>query len=90
MVTDEESLQLESPCTLEELSSSLKAFTKYKSPGSDGWTLEFFLLFFEMIGEDLLGMVEESRRKGEVIKALNAIFLILIPKVNKPSSFGDF
>jgi hypothetical protein len=35
-------------------------------------------------------MVEESRRKGEVIKALNATFLVLIPKVNKPSSFGDF
>jgi hypothetical protein len=72
------------------LSSILKAFSKDKSPGPDGWTVEFFLHFFELVGEDLLGMVEESRRKGEVIKFLNATFLVLIPKVNKPSSFGDF
>jgi hypothetical protein len=90
MVTNEEALQLESLCTLEDLSSILKAFTKDKSLGPDGWIVDFFLHFFELIGEDLLGMVEESRRMGEVIKALNAIFPVLIPKVNKPSSFSDF
>jgi hypothetical protein len=62
MVTNEEALMLESPCTLEEMSSILKAFTKAKIPGPNGWTVEFFLHFFEMIGEDILGMVEESRR----------------------------
>jgi hypothetical protein len=35
-------------------------------------------------------MVEESRINGEVIKSLNATFLVLIPKANKPTSFGDF
>jgi hypothetical protein len=29
-------------------------------------------------------------RKGEVIKALNTTFLVLIPKANKPSTFGDY
>jgi hypothetical protein len=48
------------------LSSILKAFSKDKSPGPDGWIVEFFLHYFELVGEDLLGMVEESRRKGEV------------------------
>jgi len=68
----------------------LKAFAKDKSPGPDGWTVEFFLHYFDLVGEDLLGMVEESRRKGEVIKALNYNFLVLIPKVNKSLTFGDF
>ena len=35
-------------------------------------------------------MVEESRRKGEVIKELNYTFLVLISKVNKLLTFGDF
>jgi hypothetical protein len=87
MVTEEDSILLERICTKEELWNILKDFAKDKSPGPDGWTVEFFLHFFELVGEDLLGMVEESRRKGEVIKALNSTFLVLIPKVNKPLTF---
>jgi hypothetical protein len=63
---------------------------RIKAQDLDGWTVEFFLHYFELVGEDLLGMVEESRRRGEVIKALNSTFLVLIPKVNKPLNFGDF
>jgi hypothetical protein len=74
LVTEEDSLLLERICTKEELLNILKAFTKDKSPGPDGWTVEFFLHYFDLVGEDLLGMVEESRRKGEVIKALNSYF----------------
>ena len=90
LTTGEESLLLERLCSLEDLSSILKAFSKDKIPSPDGWTMEFFLHYFELVGEDMLGMVEESRRKGEVIKAVNATFLVLIPKTNKPTSFGDF
>jgi len=35
-------------------------FKKEKSPGPDGWTSEFFIFFFDLLGEDLLAMVEES------------------------------
>jgi hypothetical protein len=38
----------------------------------------------------LLEAVEESRKRGEVIRSLNSTFLALILKVNKPTSFGDF
>jgi hypothetical protein len=43
-----------------------------------------------LVGDDLLKVVEDSRRRGEVVRALNSTFLALIPKVNKPSSFGDY
>jgi hypothetical protein len=52
--------------------------------------VDFFLHYFDLVGEDLLGLVEEYRRKEEVIKALNYTFLVLIPKVNKSLTFGDF
>jgi hypothetical protein len=35
-------------------------------------------------------MVEESRLKGIISRGLNSTFLALIPKVNKPLTFGDF
>jgi hypothetical protein len=48
------------------------------------------LAFYDILGEELLEMVEESRLRGRVIGALNATFLALIPKRENPSSFGDF
>jgi len=81
---------LERPCSKEELWKVLKDFAKDKSLGPDGWTVELFLHYFELVWEDLLKVFEDSRRRGEVIKEHNSTFLVLIPKVNKPSNFGDF
>jgi mannosylglycoprotein endo-beta-mannosidase len=90
MVTEEDTQTLEKPCFLEDIENILKGFTKDKSPGPDGWNVEFFLHYFELVGDDLLGMVEESRHNGDVIKSLNSTFLVLIPKANIPTSFGDY
>jgi hypothetical protein len=90
LVNMEDTLLLERPCTKEELWDVPKYFAKDKSPRLDGWTIEFFLHFFELVGEELLKVVEDSKRRGEVLKALNSTFLVLIPKVNKPSSFGEY
>jgi hypothetical protein len=90
LVNEEDTLLLERPCTKEELWEVLKLFAKDKSLGPDGWTVEFFIHFFELVGDDLLEVVEDSRIRGEVVRALNSTFLALIPKVNKPTSFDDF
>jgi hypothetical protein len=47
-------------------------------------------MFFDLIGNDVLEAVEESRRSGSMVSSLNSTFIALIPKVDKPSSFGDF
>jgi hypothetical protein len=90
IVTEEEVNTLESPCTTEEINEVLKGFTKDKSLGPDGWTVEFFLNYFDLVAKDLLEAVEESRLSGEVKRSLNSNFIALIPKVNGPATFGDF
>jgi hypothetical protein len=60
---------------------------KEKSPGPDGWTQELFHTFFDIMGEDLLNAVEESRCTGYIPGALNATFYALIPKISKPGQF---
>ena len=90
MVTEEEVLNLEKPCSREEILEVLKGFTKDKSLGPDGWKVDFFLHFFELVGQDLLDVVEESRIRSKVIKQRNSTFLALIPKVNNPNTFNDF
>jgi hypothetical protein len=65
-------------------------FKKERSPGPDGWTTEFFTFFFDLVGSDLLQMVEDSRIKGKISKSLNSTFLVLIPKENNSISFNDY
>jgi hypothetical protein len=75
---------------LAELEAILKLFKKEKSPGPDGWTVELYLHFFEIMGEDLLALVEETRLSGRISGSINSTFIALIPKTNKPQQFGDY
>jgi hypothetical protein len=73
-----------------EIREVLKLFAKDKSSGPNGWTVEFFSHFFDLVGDELLEVVEDSRMRGKVIISLNSTFLPLIPKVNKPLNFGHY
>lgn len=46
--------------------------------------------FYDIIGSDLLKVVEESRREGYIHPPLNATFITLIPKKDSPEKFEDF
>ena len=63
---EEDITALEHAVTLEELSDVLKGFAKDKSPTPDGWTVEFFLYFFDLVWLELIAMVEDTRCRGEV------------------------
>jgi hypothetical protein len=67
MVTTEEALAIESPCTKEELLEVIKGFKKEKSPGPDGWSVELYLHFFDLMWQDLLDVMEDARTRGRVI-----------------------
>eukprot|EP01018_Ginkgo_biloba_P003692 Gb_00828 [translate_table: standard] len=70
--------------TKEELLVVLNALQNEKIPGPDGWSVEFYLDFFELLGEDLLRVIEEVRlgvdsimRCGQNIFLLEALVLQL-------------
>jgi hypothetical protein len=90
MVTAEEVLALESPCTKEEILTVLKGFKKEKSPGPDGWSVELYIHFFDIMGQDLLDVVEDARTRGVINPQLNNTYLVLIPKSNLPKHFKDY
>eukprot|EP00253_Pinus_taeda_P001601 PITA_01601 len=88
-VDEEEAKEVMSPVTKEEVESVIKSMAKEKSPGPDGWAIELFLHFFDLIGEEITEVVEETRKKGEVYSPF-ATFIALIPKKESPESFEDF
>jgi hypothetical protein len=57
MILEEEGHKVVELITLAEILSTLKGFSASKSPGLDGWTVEFFLAFFYLMGNDILEMV---------------------------------
>ena len=67
--------------TLAEIESVLKGFKKDKSLSPDGWPVELFLHFFDLVDLDILTTVDQSRGEGRVSGALNATFITLIPNV---------
>jgi len=90
MFFDVESDEIGTPVTIEELESTIKKMPKEKSPDLDEWMQELFLSFFDIMGKDLLLVVEETRNKGYIPWILNATFFTLIPKVRKLTTFNDF
>ena len=51
-LSNEESEKLDGPLTFEECRTILASFEKDKSPGEDGYTVEFYLAFFDLVGEN--------------------------------------
>jgi hypothetical protein len=63
---EEEGSSIADPISLDEVLKNLKGFKCSKILGPDGWTVKFFLAFFDLVGNELLEVVEESRRLGKV------------------------
>jgi hypothetical protein len=76
--------------TEKELLEVLHSFQKDKIPGPDGWTIEFFLGCYEVLGPDLLKMIEDTRISGRIPQSLNSTFLALIPKTDNLETLDDF
>lgn len=74
----------------EKLLEVVHSFQKDKSPGPDGWLVEFYLDLFEFLGKDLHKVVEESIVEGFIHDTFNTTFIALIPKVEQPLSFEYF
>ena len=61
-----------------------------KAPGPDGFTSNFFHYFWDMVKDEVVEIVEESRLKKGVLKFFNVTFLSLIPKetsADRPDKF---
>lgn len=90
LVAEDEAEALYKPVTLAEIKDILSHFKTERSPGPEGWTSEFFCFFFDLVGEELLQMVEDTRIKGKIAGGINSTLLVLIPKDISPTSFNDY
>ena len=60
-IKDEELDKIEGPLTYDECRKALETFQNDKSPGEDGFTIEFYKYFFDLLGNDLLASFSEAQ-----------------------------
>eukprot|EP00253_Pinus_taeda_P013673 PITA_13673 len=80
LVSREDNFKLNRPVTKEEISDVLKEMQNGKGPGPDGFNVDFFKYCWNIVKQDTLNVVEDSRRNRTILKALNTYFISLIPK----------
>lgn len=86
---DEDNVNLMVEISKGELLKALHSFQKDKSPGPNGWPIEFYLGLYYIIRGDLLKVVEESRSEG-LIHSPHSAFNSLTPEDDNPSKLDDF
>ena len=78
---------LEGKITYKELTSAMKSMKNNKSPGTDGFSVEFFKVFWLNLGHHLLRSVNYSFEVGELSITQKQGVITILPKGNKPREF---
>ncbi|XP_058775212.1 uncharacterized protein LOC131649467 [Vicia villosa] len=85
-----DSLDLEKPFSEEEIKDAIWSCDGNKSPGPDGFSLEFFKRFWLILKDDLMKLCNDFYLKGTLVKAITSSFLALIPKKNNPQDLSEY
>lgn len=78
--TEGQKQKLSETLTKDELHKALKLTEKNKSPGMDGIPYEFYLKFWETIGNDFTEIINHVFEKGNLTDSQKSAVISLIPK----------
>ena len=86
-LSETEKLSLEGPLTLNETLNALKNMKNNRSPGSDGFTTEFFNFFWIDIGKYLLRALNYGFEYRELSSTQKEGVIICLPKGQKDKHY---
>ncbi|XP_058733340.1 uncharacterized protein LOC131604946 [Vicia villosa] len=86
----EDSSGLEKPFEEDEVKEAIYSCDGNKSPGSDGFSLEFYKRNWSIIKEDFMKCCNDLYHKGTLVKSITSSFLALIPKKKNPQDLFEY
>lgn len=90
MINDTQNRMLVSRFIVEEVRSALKLLGKNKARGPDGFTVEFFLKFWEKLKDNIMKLFEEFYENGKLNSCITENFICLIQKKEDAVLVKDF
>ncbi|XP_057442557.1 uncharacterized protein LOC130734228 [Lotus japonicus] len=88
-VTTAEQRRLSQPAIKEEVRRALMTMDSYTAPGIDGFQPYFFKKYWDIVSDFVWKMVAEAFEKGTVPDHLLETLVVLIPKVDSPSTVKE-
>ncbi|XP_026417281.1 uncharacterized protein LOC113312760 [Papaver somniferum] len=73
-----------------EIKNILFSMAGDKAPGPNGFPKKIFQANWDIVGEDIIHMVENFFTYGHILKEMNSTFISLIPKTDKPTTPAQF
>ena len=83
----EQQQHCEGMLTIDECLAALKTFNKNKSPGTDGFTAEFYLRFWDDLGQVMVDSFNYAFTTGNLSISQRQGIIRLIPKKDKDPSY---
>lgn len=89
-LTIEEIARLEEPFTVEEIQEVVFGSDGNKSPGPDGFNLDFLMHCWVVVGCDVVKCIQEFHHFVSLPKVILSYFITLIPKTNIPKGLDKY
>lgn len=90
LLSDEENLNLLRIPDEEEITSTILTMSGDSAPGPDGFPGLFFTHCWSIVKDDVIAAVLELFQGGNLQKYYTSYFLVMIPKMEQPSTMSDF
>lgn len=74
----------------QEIKDAFFSRPRNKTSGPDGYSSEFFVSCWQIIGPEVIEAVQEFFKSGSMLRQWNATKLVLIPKITNASATSDF
>ena len=87
MLTDDQREGLDTKITINEYFGTLKSFEKNKTPGNGGLTIEFYLAFWDLVGECLVDALTFAQEQGQFSTSQKQAMITLLEKKDKDRRF---
>lgn len=87
---NDESELLEKPFEEADVIKTFKSMAKGKCPGPDGFTTEFYLAAWKIVGKDVVAAVTYFFNSFCLPRQVDSVAITLVPKVSNPSRMDQF
>lgn len=82
--------EISSPFTKDGIRGPVFAMASYKAAGPDGFYASFYQQCWSIVGDSVFELAFNFFRTGSLPSVVNKILLVLIRKVNHPSTISQF